>query len=69
MGTRMYYKFYGKDLEDARALEARIDLLTREIGDRGKTSSRAASSAGVSTGRGPSTVPSSAPRTPPAHTL
>ena len=68
MGTRMYYKFYGKDLEDARALEARIDLLTREIGDRGKMSSRAVSPGGVSRGPAPSTAPS-APRTPPARTL
>ncbi len=36
MGTRLYYKFYGDDLEDEVVFEARVDSLTREIGDRGK---------------------------------
>ena len=37
MGTRLYYAFHGKELEDDEALfETRMDALTREIGDRGK---------------------------------
>ena len=36
MGTRLYYRFYGKDLVDESVFESQMDMLTREIGDRGK---------------------------------
>ncbi len=36
MGTRLYYKFFGKQLEEESAFEGQMDMLVREIGDRGK---------------------------------
>ena len=36
MGTRLYYKFVGDDLDDEAVFEARVESLAREIGDRGK---------------------------------
>ena len=36
MGTRLYYKFFGKDLADESVFESQMDMLVREIGDRGK---------------------------------
>ena len=35
MGTRLYYAFFGKELEEESAFESRVDSLVREIGDRG----------------------------------
>ena len=36
MGTRLYYKFFGKKLQQESAFEGQMDMLVREIGDRGK---------------------------------
>lgn len=69
MNARMFYKFYGKDLEDARAFEARIDLLTRELGDRGKPPSPAVLPTGACRGQASSTAPDPTLRTGPACTL
>ena len=35
-GTRLYYKFYGEDMEEESAFENQMDMLCREIGQRGK---------------------------------
>ena len=35
MGTRLYYAFFEKELEEESAFEARVDSLVREVGDRG----------------------------------
>ena len=36
MGTHVYYKFFGSDLDDETAFEHRMDELARALGERGK---------------------------------
>ena len=40
MGTRLYFPFHGKELEDDTVFESRVTSLCREIGDRGKPGSQ-----------------------------
>ena len=35
IGTRMYYRFHGSELDDEAVFEERMDALVRELGDRG----------------------------------
>ena len=36
IGTRMWYGFYGATLESDAAFKAKVDELSRELGERGK---------------------------------
>ena len=69
MGTRLYYKFFGKKLEEESAFEGQMDMLVREIGDRGKVGlSEAVPPTASSTPRGRAPAPAPAPepaRAPP----
>ena len=69
MGTRLYYKFFGKNLEEESAFEGQMDMLVREIGERGKPHlSEAVPPTASSTPRGRAPAPAPAPepaRAPP----
>lgn len=60
MGSRMYYNFYGSDLDDQHVFEGRIDAVLREIGERGRCSvSESVPPAAASTPAAVSAVPNS----------
>ena len=69
MGTRLYYKFFGKKLQQESAFEGQMDMLVREIGARGKVQlSEAVPPAAASmTPRGRAPAPAPAPAPEPAR--
>jgi hypothetical protein len=67
MGTRMYYKFHGDDLEDEAVFQQRMDSLTREIGDRGKSGLSEAVPPGRAWAPTPAPVPTAASARAPAR--
>lgn len=46
MGSRMYYSFYGDELDDQNVFEERIESVLREIGERGKVVKQSTVSSG-----------------------
>ena len=49
MGTRVYYSFHGSQHDDEPSFEHRIDMVVREIGDRGLAQTTAAAIASSAT--------------------
>jgi hypothetical protein len=66
LGSRLYYKFYGQELDDQSVFEERIQSLLREVGDRGKVRAKAAVSEGVPPALASAPAPALAPAPAPA---